>query len=306
MALSSKEDGTMRIEDERSSKKKKLASLLGTAMGEFSQIYIKWEAREHFYTDYDDRGFFGKEDPSAKWRCNGFLDMLWRLCRFEMLYFGTNKTIWDITIQPISIYISRRVSGIFDTPAINDPKLPANWKASGYFGFGKVALISPSSLVDKFMSEITNLSVVAALFLTITIPLLIDGDVIVLLDDNYKKFFFILLAGSSVIGQLSTAVIALSLVTNLNKCIGDESRVLFVLSIFNPRNGITGFMGVALYLGAIFSWGNSLTHSLTHLLLTYSLTLPLTLPLTYLLTYLLTPSYDYMVHPVLSILAIWH
>ncbi len=204
MALASREEATVRIED---SKKNKLAHLLGTSLGEFSVIYCNYEARQHYYTDdadSDERGFFGKEDPGAKWRCNGLFDMVWRLCRFEMLYFGTNKTIWDVTIQPISIFISRRVSGIFDTPAINDPKLPKNWKASGYFGFGKVALISPSSLVDKFMSEITNLSVVAALFLTITIPLLIDGDVIALLDDNYRKFFFILLAGSSVIGQLST------------------------------------------------------------------------------------------------------
>lgn len=68
-----------------------------------------------------------------------------------MLYFGTNKTIWDVTVQPVLIFFSRRVSGIFNAPAIDDPKLPKNWKASGYFGFGKVALLKPGTLVDKFL-----------------------------------------------------------------------------------------------------------------------------------------------------------
>ena len=44
------------------------------------------------------------------------------------------------------------------------------------------------------------------------------------------------------------------MLTNVHKCVGESAGIYFILSIFNPYNGLRGIIGPALYLGAIISW----------------------------------------------------
>jgi hypothetical protein len=95
--------------------------------------------------------------------------------RCEMIYFSTNMSIWDLTVQPLGLWLSRRVSGIYDSKivvnedishrscmlSINDnviiwksknkkkPEMPyVGFWASGFYGWGKKAILQPGTIVD--------------------------------------------------------------------------------------------------------------------------------------------------------------
>ncbi len=130
-------------------------------------------------------------------------------------------------------------------------------------------MLNPDSVKDIFSSEVTNLSIVAGLFLTMTIPLFF-GPPDAVMDGEGLQWIFFLAMGGAVAGQIATVVVSLTIITCLNKCVGDESGVFFIKSVFNPHNGITGLIGPALYIGAIFSWAVTLLSALIAAFALYS------------------------------------
>ena len=216
-----------------------------------ADLYSKIEA-----ADYNIPGqHFYSHPKGFPWTFTG---LLYSVFRCELLILGQTKTLWDITLLPIALFFSRVVSGLYKCKAVqgsdgNDFRLHLGnsttpFYASGYFGWGKMCMLEPDVVADKLKEEITNLSLIAALFLTITMPSLAEPPEYVK-DDYIYEFVFIFANGASVAGQLATVVVSLAILTNLNKCVGAESRVLFIKSIFNPYNGITGIIGPMLYIG---------------------------------------------------------
>ena len=111
------------------------------------------------------------------------------------------------------------------------PEMPyVGFWASGFYGWGKKAILQPGTIVDAFTAEVTNLSLIAALTLTITIPIVNDPPMDILTTD-LRCFFFVFIAGVSVIGQLCTVVVSIAMLTNIHKCVGETAGVYFILSI---------------------------------------------------------------------------
>ena len=166
------------------------------------------------------------------------------------------------------MYVSRRVSGIAKAKDVNlDVEKQRYHKCCGYYGWGKIALVlDADDVCDRLRSEFTNLSIVAALFLTFTVPLITEPPDAIMeytnessitwLDPGLIQTFYVISCGGSVACQLATVTTAISMITNLNKCqaTSGETGVMFIKSIFNPYNGLTGTIGPALYIGALSSW----------------------------------------------------
>ena len=172
---------------------------------------------------------------------------------------------WRYCIRWMLVYISRRVSGITkaEDVAVSDKVMH---KCSGYYGWGKIALLlDPEDVCERVRSEFTNLSIVSALFLTITVPLLTTPPDAILQFNNETSLdwlttdliqtFYVMACSAAVACQAATAICAVSMITNLNKCqaAGGETGVMFIKSIFNPYNGLTGVIGPVLYIGAMAS-----------------------------------------------------
>ncbi len=254
-------------------------------LGKFTDLYTLWEAKLHRYVENGDdtnTGCLGEPDvtkPGCVWA--SYFDLMFRVfIRCEMIYFNTNMTIWDVTAQPLGLWLSRRVSGIYDSKivvnadSIDDdrfkkykgnvikwesknkeyPEMPySGFWASGFYGWGKKAILQPGTIVDTFTAEVTNLSLIAALMLTISIPIVNDPPMDILTTD-VKKIFFVILVGCSIVGQFITLVCSISILTNIHKCVGGSAGVYLVLSIFDPYNGFRGAIGPGLYLTALASW----------------------------------------------------
>jgi hypothetical protein len=57
-------------------------------------------------------GFFF-QDYSTFVPPTGLFDLLWKVIfRLEFTWLLSNRTVWDYTIQPIFIWVSRKVSGL--------------------------------------------------------------------------------------------------------------------------------------------------------------------------------------------------
>eukprot|EP01036_Dinobryon_divergens_P033561 gene33561-43371_t len=184
--------------------------------------------------------------------------------------------IWRYCIRWILVYVSRRISGISKAEDVTlvvpseqtgETKTQPLHKCSGYYGWGKIALaLDPVVVCERVRTEFTNLSIVSALFLTITVQLItvppdavmqysnessIDG-----LTAEIIQILYVIGCGAAVGCQIATVTTAVSMITNLNKCQGDsgEDGVMFIKSIFNPYNGLAGLIGPMLYIGSIASW----------------------------------------------------
>ena len=184
--------------------------------------------------------------------------------------------IWRYCIRWILVYVSRRISGISKAEDVTlvvpseqtgETKTQPLHKCSGYYGWGKIALVlDPVEVCERVRSEFTNLSIVSALFLTITVPLLtIPPDAVMQLSNESSiawltteviQTFYVISCGGAVACQIATVTTAVSMITNLNKCqaTSGETGVLFIKSIFNPYNGLTGTIGPMLYIGSLASW----------------------------------------------------
>lgn len=231
--------------------------------------YCEYEAEDFLKPDPSKNfhGGFFYQDYSTFIKPKGIFDMIWKICfRLELIWFFSNRTVWDYTIQPLFLWISRKVSGLSSDESsvvhnVDDFEYKKGFYASGYFGWGKnIMLKDPGEITDAFKDELVNITIIAALFLTITIPMLTgtpDSFSQIYIDDIGADLYALII-GVAVVGQLATTVVALSILTNINKVVGDDAGVLFIKSLFNPRNGITGILGPALYVGAIFSWMSTL------------------------------------------------
>jgi hypothetical protein len=164
-------------------------------------------------------------------------------------------------MMPILRYFSRAASGLSGTKKINDHF------AHGYFGWGAIIMLKPDEATDRFKDEITNISIVAALMLTLTLPLLVDPPLSVCDDSaissdydetlcNILNPLFLLIAGVSVWGPIVVASTAVLVLTSFNKCYvkNTESGNYLIKSLFNPYNGLTGFIGPGLYLGVMLCY----------------------------------------------------
>ncbi len=113
------------------------SSIAGSFNVSVSEIYASYERK-----DYDklDGGFFYKERSEFKLP-QSVLEWIFRIfIKCEMIYFATNKTIWDVTVRHILCWISRQVSGIPDKIKIGqvgDEKnyFDADQIVSGYYGW---------------------------------------------------------------------------------------------------------------------------------------------------------------------------
>ena len=76
-------------------------------------------------------------------------------------------------------------------------------------------MINPDAVVDTLIQELTNLSLVAALMLTITLPLVCAPQSSIA-SKNYS-WLYLLVGGGSVAGQFATVTSSLGIITNLNK-----------------------------------------------------------------------------------------
>ena len=180
--------------------------------------------------------------------------------------------IWKCGIAWILLFISRRVSGISKAedvdldPSSSDAEVRRKHKCCGYYGWGKIAVVLDADvLCDRVRVEFSNMSLVAALFLTFTVPLLVDPPDAIMLYTNESSFpgfnprlvqsLYVTFSSIAVAYQLTTVTTALLMITNLNKCQASsgESGVLFIKSIFSPYNGITGTIGPALYIATTLS-----------------------------------------------------
>ena len=180
--------------------------------------------------------------------------------------------IWKCGIVWILLFISRRVSGISKAedvdldPSSSDAEVRRKHKCCGYYGWGKIAVVLDADvLCDRVRVEFSNMSLVAALFLTFTVPLLVDPPDAIMLYTNESSFpgfnprlvqsLYVTFSSIAVAYQLTTVTTALLMITNLNKCQASsgESGVLFIKSIFSPYNGITGTIGPALYIATTLS-----------------------------------------------------
>eukprot|EP01036_Dinobryon_divergens_P035728 gene35728-46351_t len=185
------------------------------------------------------------------------------------LFMRCASMSWRYCIRWMLVYISRRVSGI--TKAEDVTLVPSDTsdvfhKCTGYYGWGKVSLIlDPIDVCERVRTEFTNWSVVSALFLTITVPLITDPPDAVMqytnessvdwLNDQIIQTAYVIACGGAVACQVATTGTAISMITNLNKCqsTSGETGVMFIKSIFNPYNGITGAIGPLMYCGTIAS-----------------------------------------------------
>eukprot|EP01036_Dinobryon_divergens_P033669 gene33669-43516_t len=217
-----------------------------------------------------DYGIFSipSEDPelTGRWLAAYKLIMRWA------------SIIWRYCIRWILVYVSRRVSGISKAEDVtlvvpseqtekDETTMQPLHKCSGYYGWGKMALVlDPVEVCERVRSEFTNLSIVSALFLTITVPLLtIPPDAVMQFSNESSiawltteviQTFYVISCGGAVACQIATVTTAVSMITNLNKCqaTSGETGVLFIKSIFNPYNGLTGTIGPMLYIGSLASW----------------------------------------------------
>lgn len=228
--------------------------------------YANWEAN-----DYVDQGFF---DPKASASANDD-DGLFLIIMYWIETIVNRLTLFFL--KPLALLLSRRVSGIKSGNTVSTVQVSGglfgetkvNYKPHGYFGWGKIMMISPDTVVDTLQQELTNLSLVAALMLTITLPLVCcPGNDIA--SKNYS-WLYITIGSASVAGQFTTVTSSLAIITNLNKTkvIKGRSGMLFVKSIFNPYYGLTGLIGPFLYLGAIFSWCSTVVMSIVLLCASY-------------------------------------
>eukprot|EP01036_Dinobryon_divergens_P035373 gene35373-45817_t len=205
--------------------------------------------------------FFPLEEPDLPGR-------LLAVYIFIMRWASIN---WRYCIRWILVFVSRRVSGISKAEDVTLTTLLSDGvmhKCSGYYGWGKIALLLDADAVcERLRSELTNLSIISALFLTFTVPLMtIPPDAIIMqytnessiewLDPAIIQSFYVIACGGSVACQLATVTTAISMITNLNKCqaTSGETGVVFIKSIFNPYNGLTGTIGPAMYIGSLASW----------------------------------------------------
>ena len=217
---------------------------------------VEWY-KQYENLDFDKGGIFYNDDAMDKLGPSA-------TC-IEALYFICEKSFqlfWNFFLQGLFVWISRRVSGLVDEDN-NGTKGKKSRRASGYFGWGKIMILQPTKVTERFRTELTNLSIVGALFLTITIPLINSPPPTILIpfaDGQNYQWLFVLLLGSAIAGQITTVTTSLSMITSLTKCEveGTVSGLNFVKSIFNPYNGLTGAIGPALYIGGAFSWTTTL------------------------------------------------
>lgn len=220
-------------------------SMQSFKMGAFANIYAEWESEFHIFDEDEEKcGFFApKSLPGQFVRPKGLLDALYRVfVHFELfICCGTNKTLYDVMILPICVFFSRRISGVFGTKALQIEGFgKQGFKATGLYGWGKKIMLDKGSAKDNFISEVQNLSIVSALFITVVLPLVVQPPDCVMQAPISQQGAYVFISGAALIGQIATAVVSLAILTNLNKCVGEDAGPLYIMSLFNPYNGITG------------------------------------------------------------------
>jgi len=174
------------------------------------QDYADWEA-----LDYVEDAFF---DPRVEPMGKDDGCIIWLIYMAETI---TTALFW-ILFKPVLLFISRRVSGIKYKESLSKKTVSGGnfgkdtfYKPHGYYGWGKIIMINPDKVVDTLIQELTNLSLVAALMLTITLPLVCAPQSSIA-SKNYS-WLYLLVGGGSVAGQFATVTSSLGIITNLNK-----------------------------------------------------------------------------------------